>query len=114
MNYSGVGWSSRFPTFWLLPGAQRRRHAPGGKDNALLDEIERFTRDAVAADLTRQPPDLVIVDNRASKSYFGDLDFDYLDYFLEDPRFARIWDDFEWIGDEGDYRLYRRRCAPDC
>ncbi len=114
VNYSGVGWSSRFPTLWLLPGAQQRRDAHGGKDNALLDEIERFTRNAVVADLTRQPPDLVIVDNRASKSYFGSLDFDYLDYFLEDPRFARIWDDFEWIGDEGDYGLYRRRCAPDC
>ena len=114
VNYSGVGWSSRFPTLWLLPGAQQRRHAPDGKNNALLDEIEQFTRDAVVADLTRQPPDLVIVDNRAKKSYFGTMTFDYLEFFLEDPRFARIWDDFEWIGDEGDYRLYRRRCAPDC
>ena len=68
----------------------------------------------MVADLTRQPPDLVIVDNRAKKSYFGTMPFDYLEFFLEDPRFARIWDDFEGIGDEGDYRLYRRRCAPDC
>jgi hypothetical protein len=114
VNYSGVGWSSRFPTLWLLPGAQQRRHASGGADTALLDEIEQFTRDAVVADLTRQPPDLVIVDNRAKKSYFGDLDFDYLEFFLEDPRFARIWAGYAWITDEGDYRLYRRRCAPDC
>ncbi len=75
-------------------------------------EIERFTRDAVLADFSRRPPDLVIVDNRENKSYFGDLPFDYIDYFTEDPRFATIWANYEWVVNEGDYRLYRRRRAP--
>lgn len=114
VNYAGVGWSSRFPTLWLLPGALRRRQGAEGRANPLLDEIERYTRDAVVEDFTRRPPALVIVDNREQKSYFGGLEFDYVEYFLQDPRFASLWAEYEWIGDEGDYRLYRRRCAPDC
>ncbi len=112
VNYAGVGWSSRLSTQWLLPGAVRKRQAGGGETNLLLDEIERYARDAVIADLTARPPDLVIVDKRERKSYFGGLAFDYIDYFSADPRFAAIWAGYEWIGDEGDYRLYRRRRPP--
>ncbi len=114
VNYSGVGWSSRFPTLWLLPGALLQRHATDGTDDMLLDEIERYTRNAVLADFTSHPPDLVIVDNREKKSYFGDLSVDYIDYFTEDPRFAAIWTSYEWVANEGDYRLYRRRCTAAC
>ncbi len=114
VNYADVGWSSRFPTLWLLPGALLQRHATDGTDDMLLDEIERYTRNAVLADFTSHPPDLVIVDNREKKSYFGDLSVDYIDYFTEDPRFASVWANYEWIADEGDYRLYRRRCGPAC
>lgn len=113
VNAAGVRWSSRFPTLWTLPGAHRQRAEGEADDPALLDEIERFTRAAVVADFTADPPDLVIVDNRARKSYFGDVPFDFLAFFLADPRFMEIWSDYEWVGDElgGDYRLYRRRSA---
>ena len=76
--------------------------------------MEDFTRDAVIADLTARPPELVIVDNREIKSYFGPEPFDYLDYFGKDPRFARIWSDYVWIAEEFDFDVYRRRCAPGC
>jgi hypothetical protein len=114
VNYTGVGWSSRFPTLWPLPGALRGLETASGGERERLIEIERYTRAAVVADFTRQPPDLVIVDKREKKSYFGDLPFDYIDYFTEDPRFAAIWADYEWVVDEGDYRLYRRRCGLAC
>ena len=110
VNYAGVGWSSRFPTLWLLPGTLRKQAE--AVDDERLMEIERYTREAVLADFSLQPPDLVVVDNRENKSYFGDLPFDYIDYFTEDPRFATIWANYEWVVNEGDYRLYRRRRAP--
>ncbi len=112
VNYSGVGWSSRFPTLWLLPGTLRKQAEAVDGERARLMEIERYTREAVLADFSLQPPDLVVVDNRENKSYFGDLPFDYIDYFTEDPRFATIWANYEWVVNEGDYRLYRRRRAP--
>ena len=112
VNYVGVGWSSRFPTLWLLPGTLHKQAKAVDGERARLMEIERYTREAVLADFSLQPPDLVIVDNRENKSYFGDLPFDYIDYFTEDPRFATIWANYEWVANEGDYRLYRRRRAP--
>lgn len=76
--------------------------------------MEGFTRDAVIADLTAKPPELVIVDDREIKSYFGPEPFDYLAYFGEDPRFARIWANYIWVAEEFDFDVYRRRCAPAC
>jgi hypothetical protein len=80
----------------------------------VLDNIERFTREAVVADLAVRPPDVIIVDDRDEKSYFGAVPFDYLDYFGDDPRFARIWSDYVWVAEEVGFDVYRRRCAPGC
>jgi hypothetical protein len=66
--YGNVGWASRFPTLWLLPGVERaRRDWTAETDLALLAEIERFTTDAVVADLAAGHPALVVVDARPRK-----------------------------------------------
>ncbi len=114
VNNSRLGWSSRFAALWLLPGAQQRRHADDGADLALLDEMEAFTRDAVVADFTAAMPDLVFVDDRDMKPYFGGLSFDYLEFFGQDRRFARIWPDYVWVEKVVGFDIYRRRCAPGC
>lgn len=113
VNYAGVGWSSRFPALWLLPGLERARRAPAGPIPAdrriLLDQIEDFLIDAVVSDLRKRPPAVVIVDMREDKAYFRGLRFDYLAYFTKDPRFAEIWSRYEMLKDLGNYRLYKRR-----
>lgn len=114
VNYGRVAWSSRFPTLWLLPGTAQKRSSGDPRNPSLLDEMETFTRDAVVADLSARPPDVIIVDDRERKSYFADVPFDYLAFFGQDPRFARIWSDYVWVAEEVDFDIYRRRCAPDC
>ncbi len=114
VNETGVGWSSRFPTLWLLPGARQRRHAGETANAGLLDEMEAFTRNAVVADLSAGRPEVVIVDHREQKSYFGGAPFDYLDYFGQDRRFQQLWTDYVWVAEEAGFDVYRRRCAPDC
>jgi len=100
VNEAGVGWSSRFPTQWLLPGARLKLANaatldPGTK--AKLQEIERYVTDAVAEDFGRLPPDLVIVDT--DNPYMREANFDYLAYFQRDPRFARLWQSYVKIGE---------------
>ena len=56
----------------------------------------------------------LFVDDRERNSYFADVPFDYLAFFGQDPRFARIWSDYVWVAEEVDFDIYRRRCAPDC
>ncbi len=100
VNEAGVGWSSRFPTQWLLPGAQAQLTQARGLDRERerrLREIERYATDAVIADLERLPPDLVIVDT--DNPYMRQADFDYLAYFRRDPRFARLWQSYVKVGD---------------
>jgi hypothetical protein len=113
VTYTGVAWSSRFPTLWLLPGLERRRRSltadTPAEQRALLDEIERFLIDAVVADFDARPPALVIVDVRREKHYFGDLELDYIDYFTADPRFAAIWSHYAPIERLGNYQVFKRR-----
>ena len=100
VNEAGVGWSSRFPTQWLLPGARKRlaeRAGLGAQEEQKLREIEQYVIDAVAADFERSPPDLVIVDT--DNPYMREADFDYLAYFERDPRFARLWQSYVRIGE---------------
>ena len=114
VNYKELGWSSRFPTLWLLPGTVRKQHAGTADNPALLAEMERFTRDAVIADLAAEMPDLIVVDDRTKKSYFAEVPFDYLEFFGRDPRFAPIWSEYVWVAEEHAFDIYRRRCAPNC
>jgi hypothetical protein len=114
-------WPSRFPSLWLLPGAERRlRMLPPHADPALsrdLNEIETYTTDAVIRDMSRDPPGLVVVDERPDPR-FGGLPFDYLSYFARDARFRVLWSNYRslgtvCVGDLGPYVLYARAAASE-
>ncbi|MCG8358505.1 MAG: hypothetical protein MI920_23305 [Kiloniellales bacterium] len=111
VTYSGVRSASRYPAHWLLPGLLRARAASG--DSPRLRDVERFLRDSVVEDLMRDPPALVLVDDRPQKSYFGGIDFDYLDYFLADPRFAEIWSGYEKLTRIGGIDVFRRSAGEE-
>ena len=113
---AGVGWSSRYPTQWLLPGLLHELTKAAGTDSELADasrmarlrEMEKYVFDSTIEDLERQPPDLVIVDKEPGFVY-GDLDFDFLDYFRRDERFARFWRDYVRLLSDGRYEYWCRR-----
>jgi len=108
--YAEVKWASRFPALWLLPEIARSRHAAVHDTHAeRLAEIHRFTTDAVIADLSASLPELVFVDARPRKPWYGDLDFDFIAHFSADPRFAALWARYERIGGEQGFEIYRRR-----
>ncbi|MGH6885825.1 MAG: hypothetical protein ACREGK_07110, partial [Geminicoccales bacterium] len=108
--YAEVEWASRFPALWLLPGVeQRRRAAAPDADMDLLEEMDRFTTESVIADLSARRPEIVFVDARPRKPWYGDIDFDFIAHFSADPRFAALWARYERIGDEQGFEVYRRR-----
>jgi len=43
------------------------------------------------------------------KPYFEDVEFDYLTYFQSSEDFQAIWSEYEYIGPDGDYAVYRAR-----
>jgi hypothetical protein len=94
VELTDLHWSSRFPALWLLPGAVKGLHAARANSDpelaAAYAGIERYVVEAVVQDMARDPPTVVIVDERPDPR-FGGLGFRYLPFFCRDPRFARIW-----------------------
>ena len=119
VTYTGARSVSRFAGLWLIPGLVRKQaeidgHSGNGAPTALQRSIGQYLRDAVVADLRRDPPTLIIVDVRQRKTYFGDLDFDYIEYFSVDPRFVEIWSDYELLTTFPGHQVFKRRSAsPD-
>jgi hypothetical protein len=59
-------------------------------------ENERFFHEKVIKDL-QQLPDAVIVDESPVKFGFPAMKFDYLHYFMLDPRFRDVWSHYELV-----------------
>lgn len=115
-NVAGARWPSRFPSLWLLPGAERRLHSPEADSNpalaAELRDIERYTVDSVVADFAKDPPAVVIVDARPDPRFQGAA-FDYLSYFGRDERFKEVWSHYRYadrisVEDMGPYKIFLR------
>jgi hypothetical protein len=111
ISYSRLETSWRYPTHWLLPGLVRSGNATDEASPARrerLRSIERYVVDGVIEDFERHQPELVLVDVRPNKSYFADMPFDYLSYFLADPRFVPIWAQYRKVAELDEAHLYRR------
>ncbi|MGH6899042.1 MAG: hypothetical protein ACREJ5_21260 [Geminicoccaceae bacterium] len=105
--YANVAWASRFPALWLLPGIVNATNAAGAdRETEALAEIDRFTTEAVIADLSARPPDVVFVDARPWKSWYREPGFDFIGHFSADPRFAALWAEYELIGSVDGFEVY--------
>jgi hypothetical protein len=112
VNRTGVGWASRHPTLWQIPGFRL-----GGAPRALpawgeLPAAEREFLGGVVSDLIAARPALVLVDALPPSPELRG--FDYLDYLGREPRFAAMFRAAyaPLRIDGGRFRIYIRRDAP--
>jgi hypothetical protein len=103
-----LAWPSRFPHLWPLPALAADAAGLSDARRAMLARARRYAIDSVVADLGAAPPDVVAVDRRADKPYFSDR-FDFLAFFLADPRFAALWRHYAPDGETPHFLLFRRR-----
>ena len=111
-------WASRYPAQWTIPGAYRELQSPrcleSGDPCAEYRRILEDTRVADTEDLVRYRPDLVFVEVRENKSYFGGVPFDFLVFLKEDPSFAREWAHYRKVGSVGKVvDVWRRTPLPN-
>ncbi|MFP8873070.1 MAG: hypothetical protein VCB42_00750, partial [Myxococcota bacterium] len=113
VNLSEARWSSRFCCLWLLPGLYTDEEKATWPfpyhERGDMTPTELYLGDAVVEDLAKNPPTLLIVDRSPEKQAFRRTDFDYLRYFLRDPRFAAFFADYDEMVDIGPFRVYRRK-----
>lgn len=96
----GAQWASRFPCLWLMPSLAS---PPDGR----RDELRAYLTEAVAADLSRWKPDLVLV-NVSSRQQAMPRDFDLLGVLTTSPQFLDQWAHYRRVGTQSGYDFYRR------
>ncbi len=111
IQQAGATWSMRHPMLWQIAAfydphswSPGRYHAP-----EVMSGPERRFVDEVVADFERSRPVLLLVhDDPPTPDLAG---FGYLDYLAREPRFARCFEDYEYLTRSMLYRIYRRRGA---
>jgi hypothetical protein len=113
INYSGAMLGSRFHHLWILAADYLdRMKSPEPLHYRAPEEMpasERFLNQAVLADLKGYRPRLLIVLRQARDAPSnGYRRFDYIRYFGRDPRFARIFQQYQELDRIGNYLVYER------
>jgi hypothetical protein len=101
--YASAQYSSRTNSQWFLPATVqlRARNAPA----AARASIERHARDFMLHDLQTRPG-LVLIDSDASRHTVSNADFDFVQFYREDPRFRCAWADYREIARIGQFRQF--------
>ena len=114
---TGAEWSMRFPSLWMVWVLYADQFAAPGhiQYHSRANELpqETFLRDAVASDMERFEPRLLIVFSAApDKPESGLSRLDYLTYFARDPRFARQLRYYRYLNTIGVHEVYERVARP--
>jgi hypothetical protein len=88
--YAGRRWASASNSCIFLPAVVRLREAGAPQSSALLRFAQAKAHEAALRDISRRP-DLVLIDRRGYRHAIGTSRFDFLAFYLEDPRFRRAW-----------------------
>jgi len=99
-NVSGATWASRYPSQWLIPGAVLKLSSSPCADRepdscSSARAVLEYARRTGVDDLIKYKPETVFVDNQSRKVGFGDVNFDYIEFFSDDPRFMEQWAFYE-------------------
>jgi hypothetical protein len=111
MNYAGARMTMRFESMWVLQGAYAdcSEFAPLYNPPEAMSRGESFVFRSVAEDFYKKKPALLIVDKVAGIPRCQGEVFDYLDYFLRNPLFAKRFEDYDQLMDFDRYVIYKRR-----
>ncbi len=114
---TGAKWSMRFPSLWTLWALYANQFGQLGPiqfhSPATESDAERFVREAVAQDIERFEPRLLIVFAAAPDSPESQVSrLDYLAYFGRDPRIASQLEYYRYLQTIGAHDVYVRATDP--
>jgi len=114
MNYADFKMAMPFLTLWPLDGLYDHCDK-GERGYRALDALppdEAFFFREVVAGFVDEKPDILVVDQYAAVHDCSGKPFEYLPYFMRDPRFARAFRDYRPLTKVGQYAFYERISAP--
>lgn len=115
VTYAGVKMNMGMPYLEYLPSAympwRGTFNEPPYRRPEDMGETERFQHEAILRDVLRLP-DAIVVDESSSKLGFPRMRFDYIRYFMQDPRFREAFAHYE-LAERINYShpvaIYRRK-----
>lgn len=107
--YADRHWLSPSNSRIFLPAVVRLRTQPFITEQTALEFAETKAREAMLRDISAGP-EVILISVDEVRHAIGRIPFDFLDFYLEDPEFAKIWSAYERIpqAPEG-YIAYRRK-----
>jgi hypothetical protein len=119
VNYTGARWSLRQNSMWFLPGlyaGQDRHGGPPLEPHAAgtMSATERVFFQQVEEDLCRTPPRLLVVEEPLALAPAGRRGIDFLRYYGQSPRLARLFSGYESGGRIGALTWMTPVSAPSC
>ena len=94
--YADRRYASTTNSQFYLPAVVRLRLSREPVDPELLAFAEIKARAAILHDLALRP-DVVLIDQRSYRHAIGRAQFDFLQFYLEDPRFRTAWTQYRRI-----------------
>lgn len=112
VNYLDAAWAMKFGCLWWIPGLYGKDDVKKGvtryHTKSEMNEIEKNIYESIIDDVERLRPGLILIDAKQRKQGFQ-VPFDYLDYFLQDERFRKLWERYEYLDKVNHYKIYRYR-----
>jgi len=105
-SYTSADWSGRTMVQSLIPAYARLDEVT---DPALREKVVRaaeFQRRMVVEDFERRPPSIVFAERNRSRLGMNGRQFDDIAFYLTDPRFRRIWKNYEELPPLGSLRVF--------
>lgn len=110
VNEVNARWTSRYPSQWLLPGVVRLLASTDCRSRpprcVRAQQVLLKAQLSMVEDFVRHRPQLVFVDDKDKKYYFGGVRFDYIPFLLNNGVFAEIWQEYRQVGNAGDYQVW--------
>ncbi|HET6344461.1 MAG TPA: hypothetical protein VFH51_05990, partial [Myxococcota bacterium] len=115
---TGLSWKAPLPSLWpLLASYQRELASPEPliyRTPEMQGDVERWLNGVVYESLVRTRPDVLLVTRAMPEGVvWGGRRFDYLRYFLNQPRFVPQLARYTYLGEIGQYRIFRRLRAAE-
>lgn len=109
-NESGLVWGSRWSAQWMIPNSVDQLSTADCKLKPKLcislNEILDYARNSIIEDLFLYKPDVVFIDERSAKSYFGSQHFDYIEFLQNDDRFSAFWENYTKVDSVFQYSVW--------
>ena len=113
ITYAGVESASRFNALWILGAVYRDRTRAAEplryRTVAEMGPLERYLNESVVDDLRRNRPEVVVALRAAPDlPQWGLRRLDHVRYFSRDSSFARLFADYGFVTEVGQYMVFRR------